>query len=98
MGIVGPVESVGLTGVAGEARRCRAHDDVDLLLLLRKLVNRERDRRGRQLGDHVDAFDVVPALRNGAPEGARSASPESISLQVMRPDGFRACAYRRIPE
>jgi hypothetical protein len=62
------VESVGLAGVAGETRRRRAHDDVDFLLLLRKLVNRERDRGGRQFGDHVDAFDVVPAPRNGAAE------------------------------
>ena len=66
--IVGPVESIGLAGVAGEARSCRAHDDVDLLHLLGEIVNRERDRGGRQLGDHVDAFDLIPAPRNGGGE------------------------------
>jgi hypothetical protein len=62
------VETVGLAGVAGQARRRRTDHDVDLLLFLRQLMNRERDRRGRQLGDHVDVFDVVPAPRNRAGE------------------------------
>jgi hypothetical protein len=30
--------------------------------------------------------------------GARSASPESISPPIVRPDGFRARAKRRAPE
>ena len=64
--VIGPVEAVGLAGVAGQARSRRADDDVDLLLLLRELVDRERDRGGRQLGDHVDVFDVIPAPRDGA--------------------------------
>ena len=65
VGIVGPVEAVGLAGVAGQARGRRADDNVDFFHLLRQIVNRERDRGGRELGDHVDAFDLVPAPRDG---------------------------------
>jgi hypothetical protein len=64
MGVVSPVEAVRLAGVTGQARRRRTHDDVDLLHLLRQIVNGERDRGRRQLGDHVDAFDLVPAPRD----------------------------------
>src|SRR5579864_8250998 len=38
-----------------------AHPDVDLLLLLGKLLHRERDRRRRELRNHVDVFDLVPS-------------------------------------
>ncbi len=68
VGIVGPVETVGLAGVAGQARRRRTDHDVDLFLLLRQLVDRERDRRGRQFRDHVDVLDIIPAPRNGTAE------------------------------
>ncbi|MGY3531085.1 hypothetical protein ACVISU_003853 [Bradyrhizobium sp. USDA 4452] len=42
----------------------RAHHDVDLLLFLRQLLHRERDRRRGELGDHVDVLDLVPAPRD----------------------------------
>lgn len=44
------------------------HYDVDFLLFLGKLLHRERYRRVRELGDHVDALGVVPAARDGGGE------------------------------
>ena len=38
------------------------------ILPLGKLLHRERHRRGRELGDHVDALGVVPAPRDGGGE------------------------------
>ena len=62
------MEAIGLAGVAGQARGRGPHHDVDLLHLPRQIVDRERDRGRRQLGDHVDAFDLVPAPRDGGGE------------------------------
>lgn len=42
--------------------------DIDFLLFLGKLLHRERYRRGRELGDHVDALGVEPAARDGGGE------------------------------
>ncbi|MEY9241867.1 hypothetical protein ABIF27_002522 [Bradyrhizobium elkanii] len=63
-GVIGPVEAVGRAGIARDARGRRANHDVDLLLFLRQLLHRERDRRRRELGDHVDVLDLVPAPRD----------------------------------
>ena len=66
--VKGPVEAIGRAGRAGDRRRRRADDDVDLLLLGGDLLHRKRDRGRREVGDHVDAFGVVPAARDVAGE------------------------------
>ena len=64
VGVERPVETVRRARRARDRRRGRADHDIDLLLFLGDFLHRERDRRGRQLGDHVDAFGVVPLARN----------------------------------
>ena len=59
-GVVGPVDGVGRALGAGQVGRAGARVDEDLVLLLGDLVDRERDRRGRHVDDHVDAVLVVP--------------------------------------
>ena len=66
--VKGPVEAVGRAGRARDRRRRRADDDVDLLLLGGDSLHRKRDRGRREVGDHVDAFGVVPAARDVAGE------------------------------
>src|SRR6476661_6483394 len=64
-----PNASGSLVGAGGDSWFFMTADyDVDFLLLLGKLMNGERDGGGRQLGDHVDVFDIVPAPRDGAAE------------------------------
>jgi hypothetical protein len=66
--VIGPVEAVGRAGRAGQRRCRRGHDDIDLPLLGGDLLHRKRYRRQREVGDHVDALDVVPTARDGGAE------------------------------
>ena len=63
-----PLEAKRRTGRAGERRCRRARHDVDLLLLGGDLLHRKRDRGTRDVGDHVDAFGVVPSAGDVAGE------------------------------
>ena len=87
VGVVGPVEAVGLAGVAGEPRGRGTHDDVDLLHLPGEIVDRERDRGGRQLGDHVDALDLVPAPRDRGREIRLVLVVGGDDLDLLSEDG-----------
>ena len=49
VGVVDPVKAVRLAGIAGQARGRSAYHDVDLLHLLRQVVDRQRHRRGRRV-------------------------------------------------
>jgi hypothetical protein len=55
-------------------------------------------RRGKGLRRRANQFVGVARLSLPSFRGVRSASPESISPQRVRPDGFRARAKRRAPE
>ena len=66
--VIGPVEAVGRAGRAGQRRRRRGHDDIDLFPLGGDSLHRKRDRGQGEVGDHVDAFDVIPAARDGGGE------------------------------
>ncbi len=63
-----PMEAVGRAGRVRERRCRRAHHDVDLLPVGGDLLHGKRDRRRREVGDHVDAFGVVPAAGDVAGE------------------------------
>jgi hypothetical protein len=63
-GVVQPVDGVGRTGLAGEVGRARAGGEEGLVLVLRDLAHRERDRRGRNVRDGIDALGVVPLARD----------------------------------
>ena len=66
--VKGPMEAVRRAGRARDRRRRRADHDVDLLLLGGDSLHRKRDRGRGEVGDHVDAFGVVPAPRDVAGE------------------------------
>ena len=68
MGVIGPVEAVGRTGLAGQVRRRGADDDVDLLLLGGDSLHCKRDRRRGEVGDHVDALGIIPATSDARSE------------------------------
>jgi hypothetical protein len=68
MRVIGPVEAVGRAGRAGQRRRRRGHDDVDLFPLGGDSLHRKRNRGQGEVADHVDAFDVIPAARDGRSE------------------------------
>jgi hypothetical protein len=55
-------------GRARERRCRRAHHDIDLLPVSGDLLHRKRDRGRGEVGDHVNAFCVVPAARDGGGE------------------------------
>ena len=66
--VIGPVEAVGRTGRARDLRGRRTHHDIDLLLLGGDLLHGKRHRRSCEVGDHVDAFGIVPAASDGGGE------------------------------
>jgi hypothetical protein len=68
MRVIGPVEAVGRAGRAGERRCRRGHNDIDFLPLGSNLLHGKRDCGRGQVGDHVDALDVVPTARDGGAE------------------------------
>ena len=65
IGVIGPVDAVRRAGFAGQIRRGGARDDVDPVLLAGELLDRERDRRVAEAGDHVHLVHVVPVPARG---------------------------------
>ena len=62
VGIVGPVDGDGRALRAGQVARGSAVVDVGLVLFLADIVDRERDRGGRHVEDHVHPVAVEPLL------------------------------------
>src|SRR5215471_7941428 len=52
-GVVYPMHGVGRARLTGEIRGRRAHGEEHLVLLAGELVDRERDRGGRHVGDRI---------------------------------------------
>src|SRR5690606_24091034 len=59
-GVVGPVNGVRRTCLAGQVRRPAGGVQVNLVLFLGDVVHRERDRGRRHVHDYVHTLDVVP--------------------------------------
>ena len=64
VGVVGPVNEILRAHRARQHRRTGARADHGLVLLLGDRDDGERDRRIRQVHDHVDALGVVPLARD----------------------------------
>src|SRR5712692_1943301 len=63
-GVVGPVDGVGGALRAGQIGGGGARDQKHLVLLAHDLVDRERDRGGRHVDDHVDLVGVDPGAHD----------------------------------
>ena len=64
VGVVGPVHGVRRALRVGEIRGRRARIDVDAVLFLDDIVDRERDAGIRHVDDDVDLVDVEPLPRD----------------------------------
>jgi hypothetical protein len=62
--VVGPVDGVGRARLAGQVGSRGAGVDEDLALVLGDLVHRECHAGIGRVDDHVDAFGVVPLVRD----------------------------------
>ena len=63
-GVVGPVDRVRRALRAGQVGGGGARDQEHLVLVAHDLVDRERDRGGRHVDDHVDLVDVDPGAHD----------------------------------
>jgi hypothetical protein len=58
------MHGVGRARLAGEIGGRRAHRQEHLVLVAGELIDRERDRGGRHVGDGIDLVDVEPLARD----------------------------------
>ncbi|MNM87992.1 hypothetical protein D3C81_1001890 [compost metagenome] len=63
VGVPGPMESRGRAVLIGQRHGAAGGDDVDLLLLARHFLHRQRGRRVGEVDHHVDAVGIEPAAR-----------------------------------
>jgi len=64
MGVVGPVETIGRAGLTGQVGGRGTGDDVDLLLVGRDALHRQRHGGRGQFHDGIDLLGVVPLARD----------------------------------